>query len=144
MTMYNAAVEVATRQATTEAALDAAMERLSPFHASVGVGPRGWASARISLLGETLAQAAAAAVALVEAAFDGAPALVAEVMTEAEFDIREGWQTLPELVSVTEVAQLLGVSRQRVLQRIEAKTLPATRVGRDWVIARAALGGAEV
>lgn len=51
----------------------------------------------------------------------------------------KGWEPTPELVSVAEAAELLGISRQRVLQKINAHQLPATRVGRDYAIPRTAL-----
>jgi excisionase family DNA binding protein len=136
MEMHNATVEVAVKDFDT----DTMMDRLAPYHPAVGQSERGWASATISVPAETVAQAAVTACAVVAAAF-GAPALVCEVMTEREFDARQGWATVPDLVSVSEAAELLGVSRQRVLQRIEAKSLPATRVGRDYVIPRTAVAG---
>lgn len=43
------------------------------------------------------------------------------------------------LVSVSRAAQKLGVSRMRVHQRIAAGSLPAQRVGRQWVIEEADL-----
>lgn len=43
------------------------------------------------------------------------------------------------LVSVSRAAQELGVSRMRVQQRIAAGSLPAQRVGRQWVIDEADL-----
>jgi excisionase family DNA binding protein len=138
MEMYNATVDVAKREQLTDDQVDAAMARLEQYHPALGGSPRGWQSAIISLPAASLMQATSTALALVEAAF-GAPALAVEVMTTAEFDARQGWSPMPDLVSVSEAAELLGVSRQRVLQRIEAKTLPATRVGRDWVIARSAV-----
>lgn len=138
MEMYNATIDVANRDELDDDAIDTAMARLEQFHPAIGGSPRGWRSAIISLPAENLAQATIAAVAVVEAAF-GAPALAAEVMTTAEFDARQGWAPVPDLVSVSEAAELLGVSRQRILQRIEAKTLPASRVGRDWVIPRSAV-----
>ncbi|MCW2751716.1 MAG: hypothetical protein JWR83_2826, partial [Aeromicrobium sp.] len=52
---------------------------------------------------------------------------------------REGWEPVPDLVSVTEAAQLLGVTRQAVLDRINRKTLPAEKVGREYVIPRLAV-----
>lgn len=139
MKMYNAHVEVDTRQVD----VDKTMTALEGFHPAVAVSERGFVTARISLPGETLAQATAAALAVIAAA-TGAVPIVAEVMTEDEFMAREGWEVVPELVSVSEAAVLLGVSRQRVLQRIDDKSLPATRVGRDYVIPRAAVvAGAE-
>lgn len=46
---------------------------------------------------------------------------------------------IPPLLSVTEAAHLLGITRQAILQRINTHTLPATKVGDTWVIARAAI-----
>jgi excisionase family DNA binding protein len=43
------------------------------------------------------------------------------------------------LVSTTEAAELLGVSRQRVLQLVTSGQLPATKVGDTWVLPRAAV-----
>jgi excisionase family DNA binding protein len=134
--MYSAHIEVARRDDgwSTDAVLDA----LAPFHPSVGTSPRGWADAQVSLPAETLAQATAAACAAVSHAF-AAEVVAAEVMTEAEFAAREGWTPVPELVSVTEAADMLGVSRQAILDRIARKTLPAEKVGREYVIARGAV-----
>jgi len=42
-------------------------------------------------------------------------------------------------LSVKEVAQLFRVSPKTVRRWITARTLPATRLGRDWRIARADL-----
>lgn len=83
-------------------------------------------------------QAIAAGILVVEAAFR-AEAIACEALTESEFDIRQGWASVPDLVSVSQAAELLGVSRQRVLQRINEKNSPATQVGRDYVIPRSAV-----
>ncbi len=95
-------------------------------------------AATITLPAESLGQSVAAALPIIAAAY-GADAIACDVTTEAEYDLRAGFVPLPELVSVSEAAELLGVSRQRVLQRITERSLPATRVGRDWVIPRAAV-----
>lgn len=42
-------------------------------------------------------------------------------------------------VSVAEAAELLGITRQAVLKRIRAGRLPATKVGRAYVVPRGAL-----
>lgn len=138
MEMYNATIDVAKREQLTDDTIDAVMARLEQYHPALGTTPRGWQSVIISLPAESLLQATTTAVAVVEAAL-GALAVSAEVMTSAEFDLRQGWEPVPDLVSVSEAAEILGVSRQRVLQRVEAKTLPATRVGTGWVIPRSAL-----
>ena len=64
-----------------------------------------------------------------------------EVLTTADFDRRLGVDVtqIPELVSVTEAAAALGVTRQAVLQRIESGSLPATRIGTAWAVPRSAV-----
>lgn len=47
-----------------------------------------------------------------------------------------------ELLSVTQVAQLLGITRQAVLKRIRAGRLEATKVGRNYVVPAEAVHGA--
>ncbi|MCW2751478.1 MAG: binding domain protein excisionase family [Aeromicrobium sp.] len=138
MRMYNAAVEVRSQKNPSLDAIDRFMDNLAAYHPAFEMSPRGWLDARISFPAETLAQACATAIAVVEAAL-GAPAVACEVMTETEFIAREGWEPVPDLVSVTEAAQLLGVTRQAVLDRINRKTLPAERVGREYVIPRLAV-----
>ena len=46
---------------------------------------------------------------------------------------------MSDLLDTQEVAALLGVSRERVLQFIRAERLTATKVGQQWVIKRAEL-----
>lgn len=46
-------------------------------------------------------------------------------------------------LSITEAARLLSLTRGRVLQLIDSEQLPARRVGRFWVIARADLDAME-
>lgn len=136
MQMYSAHVEVNERG---DVDFEQVVDRLTEYHAAVGRSPRGFADAQISLPAESLGQACATAAAVVSSAY-GAPAIACSVMTEKEFMTREGWGDPPsDLVSVTEAAQLLGVSRQAVLQRIAAKSLPAEKVGREYVIPRAAV-----
>lgn len=138
MKMYNAAVEVATKKTLTDDQLDDALDELVDYHASISVSPRGWPAARISIPAESLAQATSTAAAVVAAALGG-EVVAATVMTEEEFLAREGWAPMPEVVSTAEAAEILGVSTQRVRERIGDKSLPATRVGREFVIQRAAV-----
>lgn len=133
-TMYSAYVEIDT----TKYDVDDVMAQLEVVSGAVGQSARGYAFAQISIPAVDLRQAAALAIAEAERAF-GAPAVACEVLTEAEHDARQGWTPVPELLSVTEAAELLGVSRQRVLQLIAAKTLPSTKIGRDHAIPRDAV-----
>lgn len=123
MQMYNAAVEVATKD-VDEDLVDELMGTLAPYHVAIGSSPRGWLEARISLPAESLAQACATAAAVVESA-TGAAAIACEVMTEDEFAGREGFTVAPELVSSEQAAEILGVSRERIRQLAVAGRLQA-------------------
>jgi excisionase family DNA binding protein len=41
-----------------------------------------------------------------------------------------------ELVTVAEAAEIIGLSRVRVRQLVASGTLPAEKVGRDWLVRR--------
>jgi hypothetical protein len=93
METYNAVVEVGATQVVH---VDHLMTKLAAYHPAVGISPRGWLEARISVPAETLVQACTTAVAVVEAAALTV-AIACEVMTEAEFEVREGFgPVLPE------------------------------------------------
>lgn len=55
----------------------------------------------------------------------GAQPVCMEVMTELEFELRAEEPTMPELMSAAEIAEELGVSRQRVHQLRETVAFPA-------------------
>lgn len=140
MEMYYASVEVDDRTPITRTTdVDGWMALLEQYHGSPGMSVRGFRSAGVFLPAESLAQAATTAAAVVSSLY-GAAAVACEVMTEKEFNAREGFEDLPELVSVTEAGELLGVSRQAVLDRIRRGTLQATKVGESYAIPRAQLG----
>ena len=133
MTMYNAEVTVRTKLE-----IDDLLEVLAGYHPSLSFAGRGQWRATISLPAENLRQAISTALAVVEAGAGG-PATAIEVTTSAEFDARMGLKPLPEMVSVTEAATQLGVTRQAVLERLERGTLPGQKVGTTWVIQAGAL-----
>jgi excisionase family DNA binding protein len=139
MTMHTVEVEVARRGRDVDVdELEAVLERLQDYHASLGTSPRGWLSALVSLPAESVAQAASTAAAVVSQAI-GADVVAIEAMTAAEFDQREGFEKIPDLVGASDAAQLLGVSRQAVQQMTEDGRLPSTRVGNALAIPRAAV-----
>ena len=113
--------------------LDAIVSDLAEYHAAASRSLLGRAEVTISLPAETLRQAASTAVSVVESA-TGASAVAVDVATSADFDKVLGLDPVPELLSVTQVAERLGVSRQAVLQRLTAGTLPGTRVGEAWAV----------
>jgi excisionase family DNA binding protein len=51
---------------------------------------------------------------------------------------------IPELMSMVEAAEALGVSKQRVHAMIHAGQLPAARVGTSWAIRRAVVEALEI
>lgn len=122
--------------ALTSDQVDTLLGALEPWHPSLGATDHHTTSVTLTLPAEGLTQAAATGVAI--AGVHGS-VLAVSAVTERVRDQREGWAPVPDLVSASQAAELLGVTRQRVQQMIAAGTLPATRVGRDYVIARTAL-----
>ena len=49
------------------------------------------------------------------------------------------WRELPLMMQPAEVAKLLGVCTQTVLDQLRAGTLPGIKVGTQWRISKAAL-----
>lgn len=139
MNHYSAHVEVDLRKAPSDP--DPLLEQLEQFHAAIGMSEHGLFAVQMTVTGETLPQAAVVATAVVESVV-GAAVVAVEVMTEAEFNRREGWDDVEDLITVPEAAELLGVSRQAIGQRVRAKTLPAERRGRDWLLPRKAVEAA--
>ena len=109
--------------------------QLEDWHAAVGHSPRGYVDVQMTLPAEDLVRAASTAVAITAPIIQAHPLRV-EVMTEAEFDARLGEVPMPEMVGVTEAADILGVSRQRVLQMVDEGKLASIRVGKSIALAR--------
>lgn len=139
-TLHNARIELRARDITPMA--DDLIDALTGYSPAIGLSERGWVEVIISVPATDLRQAFTTATALVAQATP-LEQLVVEVMTTDEFDARLGLDPVPELVSVTEAADILGVTRQAVLQRLDAGTLPGRRVGNAWVVQRAALANAQ-
>ena len=140
-TDYNIRAEttVSLDEKHTVAVLDA----LAAYHPAIGRSAFGRAEVIITLPAETVAQAAATATAVIAAAIAPAELLGLEILTTADFDRRTGLEPVPELMSVTEAALALHISRQAVLQRIDAGTLAATRIGTTWAIPAAVVMAAN-
>ena len=131
---YNARIEYETREDIT----DDLMAALIDHHPAITRSGRGWIEAHITLPAETLRQAVTTALAIADSASNVA-VLAIEVLPTAEFDARVDLEAMPELVSVTDAAELLGVSRSAVLQRLESGSLPGTKVGKTWVLQKGAI-----
>lgn len=127
MTEYNVTAELPIRNVAEHA--DDLLERLAAFHPAISTSPLGWAEAIITVHAESVVQAVAVAVPVL------GEVVSLTVMTTEEFDRRPvAAERLPELLSVTEVAERLGVSRQAVLQRLDSGSLPGVKVGSTWVV----------
>lgn len=95
----------------------------------------GAARVTITVPADTLGQAIRTA----EAVFAPSRPTGLEVIPAGLAERRRAGVEVPALLSVTEAAERLGVSRQAVLQRVESGTLAATRIGNAWAIPAAAL-----
>jgi hypothetical protein len=147
MTGYNVSLEYPIRVdhlADLEDTVDRLMDLLAPYHGTISGSPRGRLSVRLTFTADDVEQASRTAVlavgaALRDAGFSAAnrEAVILEAMTEAEFDTREGFEHIPDMVSATEAAEILAVSRVRVNQMIDDKKFStAQRIGNAWAIGR--------
>ena len=133
--MYNASVELDVRAEALAGELgDQLLERFADFHAVLARSTLGRGELILSLPAEGLWQAVATLRALVER-LD-----VTAVTVEASDDFdRRADIHVPALLSVTEVAERLGITRAGVQHRIDIGSLPAVRVGNAWAIPAAAV-----
>ncbi|MEP7765524.1 helix-turn-helix domain-containing protein [Sanguibacter sp. 25GB23B1] len=111
---------------------------LGSYAATTSRGPRGHVVVAITVPADTVVQAVQTAVAVVAQASD-APVLAVEALPAEESAKRAGLTPVPRLLSVSEAAAELGVSRQAVLQRIDSGSLPAVRIGSTWAVPASAL-----
>jgi hypothetical protein len=138
MGTWIARVEWRTPDTYDEPALDLVMEHLAGHDPALAreSGPYAtlevW-SATVTITGaNTLRKATAAALELVEGA-TGEKAVGIEVLPVEVHDHRVEQPTIPELVGYAEIAEMLGVTRQRASQLADAVGFPAavieTRAG---------------
>ncbi|MCR6703170.1 MAG: excisionase family DNA-binding protein [Cellulomonas sp.] len=117
---------------------DHVLAELAGHSAAVSRALDGRTTIDLTLPADSLRQAVTTALALVTHA-TGAEPVGLEVITTESFDRRHGAEPVGRLLSVTEAANALGVSRQAVLQRIESGSLPASRVGNAWALPASAV-----
>jgi excisionase family DNA binding protein len=132
MKNYTAVVEVDRRQPFTLDEIDNVYEQIPGVHApSFSTSAYGYRTVRLTVQAPDVAQASflAAAIATTGLRLTLADIVSLEVLSEANADLRVGGANVPELVGVTEAAELLGVSAQRVRQMIDEGKLAAHRVG---------------
>jgi len=133
--MYSIHIELDAKKTVEE--IVQIHERLAAidYHPAVGISPRGYLDAQVTVPATSLIQAVTTTVATIQQITD-ATAIAVEAMTEKEWDARQGFVHIPEMMSVTEAAEALGVKRQRILQMIDERKFPsAQQVGSTWIIA---------
>ncbi len=133
--MWNVSAEL-NEHGTTEDRAGDIVELLAGYHPAVGRGSKNRLTITISLPADGLRQAITSGLAVIES-HTGSSAVMLEAMTSSEFDVRNGLDPVPNLLSVTQVADELGQTRQAVLKAINSgRFTTATKVGDSWAIAR--------
>jgi hypothetical protein len=144
MTHYNAHYEFDGENLTEDRAIQI-MDDLAGLNPAVGSTPSGRLSVRITFPADDIRGAQKLGLEAVVSAVAGrsigvhagSMPIVAEVMTEQEWDAREGHEHVPEMMSVTELANEYGVSRQAALKMITGgRFAHITRVGEAWAVLR--------
>ncbi|PFG16265.1 excisionase family DNA binding protein [Propionicimonas paludicola] len=135
MKSYNLALELDAGKEAAEGALgDRLLDQFADYHPVVTVSNLGRTELIVSIPAEHMWQATSTARAL--SADLGVTRVTVELSDD--FDRRAGTE-IPPLLSVTEVADRLGITRAAVQQRIDKGALPARRVGAAWVVPAAAV-----
>lgn len=135
MEMYNLVVEFdASRDDAAGEFGRSLIDEFDDYHAVVSVSNLGRAELVASMPAENVWQAATTARAL----FRNLPVTRVQVEASTDFD-RRSEAEVPPLMSVTEVAERLGLTRAAVQRRIDTGTLPAVRVGQTWAVPAAAV-----
>lgn len=146
---WNAEIELDIRLTTRNAEKLAGewLPALADYHAVIASGRTGNASVLITLPAESLRQATMTAIAVVQEA-TGRTATAAQVMTTEAFDAIDdaqaeagasGVETIPELMSVPAAAEILGMTRQGLLDRVQQERIPGVQVGKAWVVLASAV-----
>ncbi|MBM4469833.1 excisionase family DNA-binding protein [Rhodococcus hoagii] len=140
MTDYNIIARLGSSPEPIEDRALALVDAFAEYGASVGPLGNGTAELTITVPADNIRQAIDTGFALL--ADRGVQPTSIEAMTTEDWDRGHAIDGSDEMLSVTQAADLLGVSRQRVLQRISEGTIAARKVGRAWAIPRGALQAA--
>lgn len=128
---YNATISLRQHVGQlTEETTDAIIDQFADYSPAITRGATGRAELIITVPAAHLQQA----IRTVSALAANLPMVGLEVIPTTLWDEREAAGPLPKLLSVAEAAAQMHLTRQAVLNRIEAGTLPATKVGKAWVI----------
>ena len=112
------------------------LDAFADWHPAVGRSLEGRMEATLSIPADDLKQAARTAMALISEN-DSLPEVCRmNVLKASEHDRTNGLSPVPTLLSVSEAAAILNVSRQRVLQLIHDGRMHGIRVGNGWALYR--------
>lgn len=130
-TMYNATLELDTPAATAEDTYgDDLLTQFADYHPVIARSLLGRVELILSLPAAGLWQATATVRALVS----DMPVTRLTVERSVDFDRRSEAEVPVRLLSVTEAAERLGLTRAGVQRRIDTGSLPAIKVGTTWAI----------
>lgn len=113
------------------------LEAFAEWHAVVSPAANQHIEATISVTAENMRQACVQSIALLNMHDSLPEACRISVMRSSEYDKMNGFTPVPPLVSVSEAAVILKVSRQRILQLIHDGSLNGVKVGNGWALLRA-------
>lgn len=117
------------------------LDVFAEWHPAVGSSEEHRLEAILSVCAEKLKQASDIASAIITTANGIAPTRAVRILRAVDFDRINGLKTVPPLMSVTEAASVLSVTRQRVLQMIHDNVLHGIKVGNNWALTRAEVDG---
>ncbi|WCT05895.1 helix-turn-helix domain-containing protein [Rhodococcus qingshengii] len=115
-----------------EGTVELLIDPIADYSGAVGRSELGRAEIVFTLPADSVRQANTTALAIL----DQYPSTLVSfrVLPASDFDRLTEAAELPALVSVSEAAEELGVSRQSILKSIKTAKLPATRVGDTWAV----------
>ncbi len=135
-------VELDVKQPSTTKITDT-LEGLTPlgYSPAVGTSPSGRLDVTLSVPADSVYEATARGVVAAQQVA-GAAAVRIEALDGDEHDAMQGFDQIPDLVSVSQAAEILQVSRQRVQQMIDAgQFVTARKVGNATVLATSEVAG---
>lgn len=116
---------------------DELIDVFADWHVVVGESDSRRVEATVSIPAENLRQACLVVFALLSSHDSFPDVAKLSAMRSSEYDKMHGFTPVPPMLSVTEAAALVGVTRQRILQMIKEGTLHGVKVGNSWALTRA-------
>jgi excisionase family DNA binding protein len=133
---FAARVELDFRDFDTDH-VDTLMDLFDVYEGAVARSLAGRVELLLTVPAANLRQASTTVLAVAQAAGD--TAVVLELLSTDEFYGRTLATPVPDLLSVTDAAESLGVSGQRVRQLLEDGKLAGVKIGATWSVLRTAV-----